>query len=83
MYTPAVIFENDKFTIIDQTLLPDRFEYIPITSITDCLEAIKILRVRGAPAIGICAAYGLYIAAKSSAIYFIIAVRRLLISAGP
>ena len=65
MYTPAIIFENDKLTIIDQTLLPGRFEYIPITSLTECIEAIKKLRVRGAPAIGICAAYGLYITAKS------------------
>jgi methylthioribose-1-phosphate isomerase len=32
---------------------------------TECIEAIKILRVRGAPAIGICAAYGLYLAAQS------------------
>lgn len=65
MYTPAIIFENDKLTIIDQTLLPHRFEYIPITSLNECIEAIKKLRVRGAPAIGICAAYGLYITAKS------------------
>jgi len=65
MYTPAIIFEYDKLTIIDQTLLPNRLEYIPITSITECIEAIKILRVRGAPAIGICAAYGLYLVAKS------------------
>jgi methylthioribose-1-phosphate isomerase len=32
---------------------------------TECIEAIKSLRVRGAPAIGICAAYGLYLSAKS------------------
>lgn len=65
MYTPAIIFENNKLTIIDQTLLPDRFEYISIKTMTECIEAIKILRVRGAPAIGICAAYGLYLAAQS------------------
>ena len=65
MYTPAIIFENDKLTIIDQTLLPNRFEYIQIISLNECIEAIKKLRVRGAPAIGICAAYGLYITAKS------------------
>jgi len=65
MYTPALTFENDNLTIIDQTLLPDRFEYIPIRSISECIEAIKALRIRGAPAIGIFAAYGLYIVAKS------------------
>jgi methylthioribose-1-phosphate isomerase len=65
MYTPAIIFENDKLTIIDQTLLPNRLKYIPITSLGECIEAIKRLRVRGAPAIGICAAYSLYITSKS------------------
>jgi methylthioribose-1-phosphate isomerase len=65
MYTPAIIFKNGQLTIVDQTLLPSRFEYISITSITECIEAIKNLRVRGAPAIGICAAYGLYLGAKS------------------
>ena len=57
MYTPAIIFENDKLTLIDQTLLPGRLEYLPITTLEECIEAIKSLRVRGAPAIGICAAY--------------------------
>jgi len=65
MYAPAVIFDKNKLTIVDQTLLPARFEYIPITSLSDCIEAIKSLRVRGAPAIGICAAYSLFIVAKS------------------
>jgi methylthioribose-1-phosphate isomerase len=65
MYTPAIIFENDQLSLIDQTLLPNRFVYIPITSLSECIEAIKSLRVRGAPAIGICAAYGLFLVAKS------------------
>jgi len=64
MFTPAIVFENDNLTLIDQTLLPGRFEYLHITSMDECIEAIKSLRVRGAPAIGICAAYGLYISAK-------------------
>jgi methylthioribose-1-phosphate isomerase len=65
MYTPAIKFENDKLTLIDQTLLPGRLEYIPITSLDQCIEAIKSLRVRGAPAIGVCAAYGLFTVANS------------------
>ncbi len=65
MYTPAIKFENDKLTLIDQTLLPTRLEYIPITTLEECIEAIKSLRVRGAPAIGICAAYGLFTVANS------------------
>jgi methylthioribose-1-phosphate isomerase len=65
MYTPAIVFENDKLTLIDQTLLPGRLEYISITTLSECIEAIKSLRVRGAPAIGVCAAYGLFTVAQS------------------
>lgn len=46
--------------IIDQTQLPMRTEYKTLSSAEDIFEAIKNLRVRGAPAIGICAGYGMY-----------------------
>jgi methylthioribose-1-phosphate isomerase len=65
MQTPAIIFENDELKILDQTLLPSQLVYISIHSIQDCVDAIMELKVRGAPAIGICAAYGLYIIGKS------------------
>ena len=44
--------------MIDQTLLPNEFTYISIKDIEAMWEAIKVLRVRGAPAIGIAASYG-------------------------
>jgi len=44
--------------IIDQTLLPASYEIITIITKEDIWEAIKMLRVRGAPAIGIAAAMG-------------------------
>lgn len=47
--------------IIDQTLLPGKTEYRALSSAEDIFEAIKKLRVRGAPAIGICAGYGMYV----------------------
>lgn len=47
--------------IIDQTLLPLRTEYRTLSTGSDIFEAIKTLRVRGAPAIGICAGYGMYV----------------------
>ncbi len=56
-----VILENDKLIIIDQTLLPGREEYIELRNREDVWEAIKKLRVRGAPAIGVCAGFGIYI----------------------
>ena len=44
--------------LIDQTLLPAELEHIDCRDGRDVWEAIKTLRVRGAPAIGIAAAYG-------------------------
>lgn len=46
--------------IIDQTQLPNRTEYLTLTTAEDIWEAIYHLKVRGAPAIGICAGYGIY-----------------------
>src|SRR6266542_3207649 len=52
--------------IIDQTLLPNELKYLDIADMQTMWEAIKVLRVRGAPAIGIAAAFGLYLAARDS-----------------
>ena len=51
-------------TILDQTLLPGREAYITLTTAGEMYEAIRLLRVRGAPAIGICAGYCLYCLAR-------------------
>ena len=50
--------------ILDQTLLPNETKYIEINSAEALHEAIYTLRVRGAPAIGIFAAYALYVLAR-------------------
>jgi methylthioribose-1-phosphate isomerase len=52
--------------IIDQTLLPARLEQVLLCSVAEVAEAIKILRVRGAPAIGCAAAAGIALAAATS-----------------
>lgn len=51
--------------LIDQTLLPEQFTEISCSSVEQVWEAIKTLRVRGAPAIGVAAAYGLVIGCQS------------------
>ena len=51
--------------IIDQTLLPAEEREIRLQTAEEMVEAIRSLRVRGAPAIGICAAYCMYVLAKS------------------
>ncbi len=50
--------------MIDQTLLPDRCEVIACRDAASVAEAIRTLRVRGAPAIGVAAAYGLALDAR-------------------
>lgn len=56
---------KDSVIIIDQTQLPNRETYIELRTPEDFFEAIYELKVRGAPAIGICAGYGLYVLAKA------------------
>lgn len=53
--------------IIDQTLLPHDFHIRAITALDDMVEAIVAMRVRGAPLIGVAAAYGLYLALRDNA----------------
>ena len=48
--------------IIDQTLLPHRFETARLTSLEDAARAIRTMQVRGAPLIGATAAYGVCLA---------------------
>uniref|UniRef100_I5ATI0 Methylthioribose-1-phosphate isomerase n=1 Tax=Eubacterium cellulosolvens (strain ATCC 43171 / JCM 9499 / 6) TaxID=633697 RepID=I5ATI0_EUBC6 len=59
--------ENSQIVIIDQTLLPYETKTIRLTSQKQIWEAIYKLQVRGAPAIGVCAGFGLYLAAKEIA----------------
>ncbi|HHU61734.1 MAG: S-methyl-5-thioribose-1-phosphate isomerase [Bacillota bacterium] len=55
---------NDALVLLDQTLLPNETKYIVLKSAEQIFEAISLLRVRGAPAIGITAAYGVYLCTK-------------------
>ena len=52
--------DGKSVVIIDQTQLPNRTEYLTLSTAQDIWEAIYHLKVRGAPAIGICAGYGIY-----------------------
>ena len=60
-----VIFENEKLFFLDQTLLPNEMVYIEIDSKEKAFEAIHKLRVRGAPAIGVAAAFSIYIGMRN------------------
>lgn len=65
MSIPLSIELNDKeFRILDQQKLPHVVEYLTLDTLEDVYDAIITLKVRGAPAIGITAAYGLARAAE-------------------
>ena len=53
-------YDGKSVVIIDQTQLPNRTEYLTLSTARDIWDAIYHLKVRGAPAIGICAGYGIY-----------------------
>ena len=57
--------KRDTLVILDQTLLPNEKVFLQLQKIEDIWEAIYKLRVRGAPAIGIAAAYGVYLGEKN------------------
>ncbi len=63
---PTARFARGALRIIDQTLLPGRHEVIALDTVDGLCEAIRSLRVRGAPAIGVAAAYGLLVAVEEA-----------------
>ena len=58
MPIPTIEWVDDRIHLIDQTLLPNEFKQIYCDDVESVWEAIKSLRVRGAPAIGIAGALG-------------------------
>ena len=61
--TVALSDDGRALVIIDQTLLPGEMKFIRLSEQRDIREAIYRLQVRGAPAIGVAAAIGIYLAA--------------------
>jgi len=60
---PSIEWTSDnKVKIIDQTLLPHKLEFLEFDSYRDVATSIKVMNIRGAPAIGVAAAMGMAIA---------------------
>lgn len=57
--------DKASVVIIDQTQLPSKAEYLTLRTAKDLYDAIFELKVRGAPAIGICAGFGIYVLART------------------
>ena len=62
--TPIAWTPDHAIRILDQTLLPTEERYLDLNSVESVAEAIRMLRVRGAPLIGIAAAMGVTLAAR-------------------
>ncbi len=60
----TIDWKNNKVRIIDQTKLPLKLVYIDIDNLKSLWQAIKIMRVRGAPALGAAAGLGMYLGIK-------------------
>lgn len=57
-------WENGKVRIIDQTKLPHKLVVISISSVLRLVKAIKNMQIRGAPALGVAAAFGMVLGAS-------------------
>lgn len=64
IFTVRLSADENAVEILDQTLLPNRVEYLRLETAEQLYEAIFKLRVRGAPAIGVCAGFGMYVLAR-------------------
>src|SRR3954452_18118187 len=64
----ALRWDGERLTILDQTLLPHREEWITLETAADTADAIRRLEVRGAPLIGIAAGYGLAMEVAASSV---------------
>lgn len=58
----TIVYDGKDLLVLDQNRLPDSIIYRRCTELEDVAEAIRTLQVRGAPLIGVCAAYGMAMA---------------------
>jgi methylthioribose-1-phosphate isomerase len=64
MLIKAIEWLGDRVRIIDQTRLPHEESYLELASYLEVAQAIKNMNIRGAPAIGVAAAYGIVLGAS-------------------
>ena len=72
----TIWFENNNVKIIDQTKLPHQFIVKDLKTSKEAINAIKTMEVRGAPLIGVTAAYGLVLSQFSIIRFLILLLMR-------
>ncbi|PAK35566.1 S-methyl-5-thioribose-1-phosphate isomerase [Peribacillus simplex] len=65
-FIQSIQWKKDQLILLDQTRLPEEMVFLSLSTIKEVWEAIRYLKVRGAPAIGMAAAYGLYLGVQKS-----------------
>jgi len=63
---PTIAWENEAVVMIDQRQLPQKEVYVRLKSVEQVARAIENMTIRGAPAIGLAAAYGLALAVRQA-----------------
>jgi methylthioribose-1-phosphate isomerase len=63
---PTIAWQDDNIVMVDQRKLPASEVYVTCKTVNDVAKAIKTMVIRGAPAIGVCAAMGLALGAARS-----------------
>lgn len=78
----TIAVKNKKLVLLDQTVLPEKVVYNEYSDYREVIAAIKRLEVRGAPAIGIAAAYALAMASEADVDITFEHLRKLMIAIG-
>ncbi len=66
MRVPTLEWRDGALILLDQTLLPEQVEFVACRDVETVARAIEELKVRGAPAIGVAAAFGVVLAAQAT-----------------
>lgn len=66
MPVPTIEWKSNRVKLIDQTLLPNKLKFVYCDSAKSLWDAIKTMKIRGAPAIGVAAAFGVYLGIRKS-----------------
>jgi len=66
MPTPTIEWKKNSVKLIDQTLLPNKVKFIYCGSVESVWKSIRTMKVRGAPALGVAAAYGVYLGVRGA-----------------
>ena len=66
MPVPTIQWKNNRLKLIDQSALPHRLRFIYCNSLKSVWGVIREMKIRGAPLLGIAAAYGVYLGVRNS-----------------